>query len=260
MKAVILAAGRGSRLMPYTKNVPKCLTELGGKPLIRHQMDALLEGGADDIVIVTGYMHEMLTPFAKGFTHNPDWASTNMVESLFCAEAHFDCDIIVSYSDIVFDSSIVHALCQSTHDISVIVDKDWRPYWEKRFENPLSDAESLRMDSSGQITEIGRPVTKIETIEAQYIGLMRFRGEGVTTLKRVKHAMGLIHRDWMKGRELRKADMTDLLMEIILHGYPVHAVCIKGGWLEIDNVPDLEIANKLFIDGKVRRGIPETAQ
>ena len=253
MKAIILAAGRGSRLMPYTENTPKCLTELDGKPLIRHQIDTLRAGGIDAITIVTGYQRDLLENLGTETATNPRWAETNMVESLFCAEEDFGDDIIVCYSDIVFDEDVVRTLAAADHDISVIVDRQWRPYWEQRFDDPLSDAESLTQDSEGRITDIGNPVEDIDTIEAQYIGLMRFKGPGVETLRNVKHDLGGIRRDWMEKRSLDNAYMTDLLMEIILRGHDVHAVPIDAGWLEIDTVEDYELANRLFAGGRVQR-------
>jgi choline kinase len=253
MKAIILAAGRGSRLMPYTENTPKCLTELDGKPLIRHQIDALQAGGVEAVIIVTGYQRDALAGLGAETATNSRWAETNMVESLFCAEESFGNDIVVCYSDIVFNVDVVRALLATHHDISVVVDRQWRSYWQQRFDDPLSDAESLTLDAYGRITDIGNPVVDIDTIEAQYIGLMRFKGRGIETLARAKHDLGAIRRDWMDKRSLDNAYMTDLLMEIILRGHAVHAVPIDAGWLEIDTVEDYELATRLFADGRVRR-------
>lgn len=87
MRAIILAAGRGTRLTPYTEDRPKCLTELGGMSLIGRQVATLRSGGVDDIVIAAGYKAEMLELPGTRMALNPNWESTNMVETLFCAEA-----------------------------------------------------------------------------------------------------------------------------------------------------------------------------
>lgn len=253
MKAVILAAGRGSRLHPYTADCPKCLTELGGQSLIARQLSVLRGAGIDDITIVTGYQAEMLALPGTQQCHNEAWATTNMVESLFCAEASFGDDLIVSYSDIVYQPDVIEALLASTADVSVIVDRQWRAYWAYRFDDPLSDAESLRMTEGGLITDIGGPVDDIDEIEAQYIGLMRFQGAGVEALRRTRAALGDVHRAWMDKRPLEKAYMTDLLMEMILTGVDVSAVPIRSGWLEIDTVEDYENAAAGFEDGSIRK-------
>ena len=243
MKAVILAAGRGSRLHPYTEHCPKCLTELGGQTLIGRQLDTLRQAGIADIVIATGYRSEMLALPGTRQVHNPRWDSTNMVESLFCAETEFNDDLIVAYADIVYEPRVLAALLASDHDISVVVDRNWRAYWQHRFADPLSDAESLSMDPRGCITDIGKPVSDIETIEAQYMGLMRFRGAGVDALRAARASLDTI----------ANAYMTDLLMEMILMGRDLHAVPVDGGWLEIDTVDDYEKAAAMIADGSIRR-------
>jgi choline kinase len=240
MKAIILAAGRGSRLHPYTENAPKCLTELAGRALIERQIATLKNAGVDDIIIATGYLADQLELAGTRQVHNPDWATTNMVESLFVADTEFGDDLIVTYSDIVYEPCVIEALLQSPHDVSVIVDRQWRRYWEARFDDPLSDAESLRMNADLEILDIGKKVENIDEIEAQYIGLMRFKGDGVTQLRDARQNFFASHRDWMDKRPIKKAYMTDLLSEIILLDHPVHAVPVDNGWLEFDTVDDYE--------------------
>jgi L-glutamine-phosphate cytidylyltransferase len=253
MKAIILAAGRGSRLHPYTAECPKCLTELGGQSLISRQLSVLRSAGIEDIIIVTGYRRDMLRLVGTREVHNERWESTNMVESLFCAKEEFGEDLIVSYSDIVYEERILQALLASDREVEVAVDHKWRDYWEWRFDDPLSDAESLRLDAEGRILDIGGEVRKIQEIEAQYMGLMRFRGGGVEQLKKARGHMQNADRAWKASRPVEKAYMTDLLMEMVLMGFEVWSVQIEGGWLEVDTVEDYERLSPLFEDGGIKR-------
>ena len=252
-KAIILAAGRGSRLHPYTDDKPKCLTELAGMTLIGRQIATLRDAGITDIVIATGYMREQFALPATRQVHNPDWADTNMVETLFCGRAEFGDDVIVCYSDIVYDPAVIAALIASPHGISVIYDRQWRALWEMRFDDPLDDAETFRIDDAGRIIEIGAKAKTIEEIEGQYIGLMRFKGAGVAKLAAARANWSSVERDWMKSRPVRKAYMTDLLMEMIHMGHDVMGVPIDGGWLEIDTVSDFEKAAALVESGGINR-------
>ena len=253
MRAVILSAGRGSRIHPYTENRPKCLTELGGMTLIGRQIATLRSGGVDDIVIAAGYKAEMLELPGTRMVLNPNWEFTNMVETLFCAEAEFGEEVIVSYGDIVYEPRVLAALLTSRYEISVAVDENWRAYWEHRFEDPSNDAESLRLNEEGRITDIGNPVSDISEIEAQYMGLMRFKGGGVRALKEARNNFSPFHRPWMENRPPEQAYMTDLLMEMVLMGFPVHAVPVEGGWLEIDTVKDYETAAAMIENGTIDR-------
>ena len=249
MKAVILAAGRGSRLHPFTEDCPKCLTELGGITLLDRQVATLRGAGVTDIVVVTGYLSERVTPGDTRQVHNDMWETTNMVESLFCAEDEFGNDVIVSYGDIVYEPRVLDTLLRSPHNISVVVDWQWRAYWERRFDDPLSDAESLRLDDAGLIVDIGGEAADIDDIQAQYIGLMRFRGAGIGALTAAKAGLGEPRRPWMDDRPVSQAYMTDLLMEMILKGEAVHAIVVEAGWLEIDTPKDYEIAAAVIGDG-----------
>jgi len=253
MNVIILAAGRGSRLHPYTAECPKCLTELGNQTLIERQLATLRGAGIKNISIVTGYRSEMLALPNTTQIHNPDWATTNMVESLFAAESIFGDDLIVSYSDIIYEPEVLERLMRNDADISVIVDRQWRLYWEHRFSDPLSDAESLRINDAGNIIDIGEKVENIELIEAQYIGLMRFKGNGIKALRDTRASLDRVPRPWMEKRPLEKAYMTDLLMELILRGHEVNAVPVESGWLEIDTVDDFEKASAGFSDGTITR-------
>jgi choline kinase len=252
MKAIILAAGRGARLMPRTENFPKCLTELAGRPLIEHQVTTLRGAGVRDIVIVTGYQADMLSLPGTRQVHNPDWAETNMVESLFSAVGEFGRDMLVCYGDIVYEPAVLAALLAAPHEISIVVDRRWRELWNKRFDDPLSDAESLRLNADGCITDIGGAVSDVDEIEAQYMGLMRFRKGGIDALTAARDNWKSTTRPWMDKRPVRQAYMTDLLMEMILMGRAVHAVPVDGGWLEIDAAGDLEVAEAMVADGTIR--------
>ena len=251
MKAIILAAGRGSRLGEYGRDRPKCQVELAGMTLIDRQLATLRGCGISDIVLVTGYQSEMLSLPGVRTVHNPDWAETNMVETLFRAAPLFGDDVIVAYADIVYEPPVLRSILDSRHEISVVIDLSWRAYWEMRIGDPLADAESLRVADDGTIVEIGNKPGSVDEIEGQYIGLMRFRGTGVKTLRNAYAHLGKVRRSWMADRPVTKAYMTDLLMEMILTNHAVHAVPIQGGWLEIDTADDYEKARAMVVDSVI---------
>jgi len=156
MKAIILAAGRGSRMKNLTDDRPKCLVELRGKALLDWQLNALRYAGIDQIAIVTGYKRELLADRGLVEFHNQRWAETNMVSSLECAQAWLhDEPCIVSYSDIFFEPSAVKSLMASDAEVAVTYDPHWLAQWEKRFDDPLSDAETFRLGADGALIEVG---------------------------------------------------------------------------------------------------------
>ena len=237
-KAIILAAGEGTRLRPYTLDRPKCLVEVDGRSLLDRQLDVLRAERVDPIVLVGGYLSEKLRRPGVALRSNPRYAETNMVWTLFCAEEELDGGAIVTYGDIVYSPAILGALLDSRSDIAVTIDLDWETYWRARNEDPIADAETLRLASDGRILELGQKPESVAQIEGQYMGLMKFSPEGARALRQVFHAA----RDAgsLRGKPVEKAYMTDLLQQMIDSGYRVDSVPVHGGWVEVDTVGDLQ--------------------
>ena len=123
MKAVILAAGRGSRMGSLTDNIPKCLTKLAGRTLLSLQCAALKDAGITDIAVVTGYQAGSFTNSGLKLFTNPHWAESNMVTSLACAAAWLNDDTcIVSYGDIFYSPRIVKHLIACEDEIAIAYD------------------------------------------------------------------------------------------------------------------------------------------
>jgi choline kinase len=244
MRMVILAAGQGQRLRPLTDARPKCLLEVGGKPLLEWQLESAWRLGMRDVAVVTGYREDQIGPRAIRRYHNPDYASTNMVETLWCAQAEFQGPLVVSYGDILYEDSVLQAVASAEAPIAVVVDLAWRPYWDRRFPDPLEDAESLRLDASGRIVEIGQRAATLQEIQGQYIGLMKFQGSGIEALRSTYVALKTRGVAGRGQRPFRTMYMTDLLQEMIDTGHELTAVPIHRKWLEIDSLRDYELANR----------------
>lgn len=237
LKAIILAAGEGTRLRPYTLDRPKCLVEIEGSSLLDRQLAVLATEAVHPIVMIGGYRAEMLKRPGVELRLNPRYAETNMVWTLFYAEDDLVGDVLLCYGDIVYSRDVLRALLKSKADIAVAIDLEWESYWRARNENPLDDAETLKLGADGQILEIGQKPTSLAEIEGQYMGLMKFSAKGVQILKKVFHDAGAIGN--LRGKPVEKAYMTDLLQSMIDANYRLDAVPVRGGWVEVDTVEDL---------------------
>jgi choline kinase len=238
MKAIILAAGEGSRLRPYTLDRPKCLVEVAGVSLIDRQISILQSCGIDEVVVIGGYRSEMLEGKGTRLRTNDRYAETNMVWTLFCAEEELSGEVIVSYGDIVYSGKILEALLKCKSDIAVTIDTDWENYWRARSDDPLQDAESLKLTKEGSIYEIGRKPKSIDEIEGQYMGLMKFTAKGLEVLSST--FKDGCEKGSMLDKKPENAYMTDLLMEIVNQGGEIKSVPIRHPWIEIDTTEDLE--------------------
>lgn len=227
MKAIILAAGRGSRMGPLTENFPKCLTKINGTALIDYQIAALQGAGVHDIALVTGYKADCLKKYGTHHFHNEKWEETNMVYSLFCAQewlTEFPC--IISYSDIYYEVQVIQALMAAEGEAVIAYDPHWLDLWSKRFIDPLDDAETFRMDVQGQLVEIGNKPTSVTEIQGQYMGLLKFLPEFWKNISLVNN---------------NKMDMTSYLNKMIKIGKKINTVENRTKWFEIDNESDLSV-------------------
>lgn len=238
MKSIILAAGEGTRLRPYTLSRPKCLVEVDGKSLLDRQLEILKSAGVTDNVVIGGYLADQLKDKGSRFYLNSRYDETNMVWTLFCAEEELDSELIVTYGDIVYSKEVLQSLLKSDADISLTIDLDWQQYWEDRLEDPLDDAETLKLDDDGMILEVGQKPKSLDEIEGQYMGLMKFSLKGLRVLKEIFYQG---KKDGKIGsKPVENAYMTDLLQAIINSGTKIQSVPVHGGWIEIDTVDDLE--------------------
>ncbi|WP_315077719.1 phosphocholine cytidylyltransferase family protein [uncultured Clostridium sp.] len=252
MKLIILAAGQGTRLAPLTNTKPKCLVELKGIPLIEWQISIARKAGIKEIIVIRGYKGdklEYLKDLDIKLIENMEYETTNMVETLFKANEYLEGEVIISYGDIVYEESVINKLLENKNEISVVVDHGWENYWKKRVDNIFLDAESLMLDENNNIIGIGQTVESIEYIQGQYIGLSKFNNEGLEKLKKIYIKEQVAFRKdtnyICKNRNLKQLYMTDILQGLINHKYIVKEVAINRGWVEIDNVSDLKLAEQL---------------
>ncbi|MCB1733799.1 MAG: phosphocholine cytidylyltransferase family protein [Gammaproteobacteria bacterium] len=240
MKAIILAAGRGSRMKQLTDDRPKCMVELKGKPLLEWQLEALRGAGVSEIAVVTGYMRERLQNINLKEFFNPRWSETQMLSSLATADDWLSIDsCIVSYSDIFYDENAVKSLVNVAADISILYDVNWRSLWESRFDEPLLDAESLRLNPDGTLKEIGKRAKTLDEIQGQYMGLLRFTPRGWQELSRI--------RDLLDDKERASLHMTGALQMVLEEGrLPIYGIPYDGVWGEVDSADDLHFYNKRF--------------
>lgn len=241
MKAIILAAGRGSRLGERTKDRPKCMCALCGKTLLDRCLESLEGAGfsREDTGIVTGYRSEMFSVPGVTFFHNAIWEQTNMFHSLTMADSWLRSEpCIVCYSDIVFSSGVVRALMDCAAPLAITSYSGYWELWEKRMPNPLEDLETFRAGKDGRLLEIGKKPLAREEIQGQFMGLLRFTPESWAWVKEtIRQPL---------AKPLDKLDMTTLLQELLLRGCPVRVIFTDDLWLECDSEADIDVYEKCF--------------
>jgi len=242
VKAIILAAGLGSRLRHLTMDRPKCLLEIRGRSLIDRQLDTFRSLGIDDITIVTGHHARKLHLPGVRTRHNADYRNNNVLLSLMYAEAELTDDVIISYSDIVYRREHVEQLLAASGDILAVCDTDWRGAYVGRIDHPIAQAEKVVIEG-GVVRRVGKHLEADEA-DGEFIGLLRLSREGAHTLRTVFAEVSRSHagRPFQAAQRFEIAYLTDMLQELIHCGHEVRPVLIHGGWREIDTIEDFRKA------------------
>lgn len=251
-KALIIAAGLGSRLKKHTENLPKCMLDFGGKTLLQRQIDSYKKNGIEDISLIRGYKKEKINYKGIKYFENPDYRNNNILNSIFYGEDVINGNIIISYSDILFDPIVVKRALETDHDISVVVDIDWRGYYVGRKDHPISEAENVIFNSNNQVIKIGKINTGNEDIHGEFIGMIKLSGRGTEIFKEHFHRLKKIYwnKPFQRAKIFQKAYLTDFIQELVDIDIKIHCVIIESGWKEIDTVEDYQKAlvgfNKKF--------------
>jgi choline kinase len=261
-KAVIVAAGRGRRLGPETDEIPKCMVRVAGRAILHRQLEALRAAGADDLVIVRGYLGERITTPASRpgslpgslprlvprFVENPDWAENNILASLMYAAPELSGGFLFSYSDIVFAGEHAKRVAEAPGAVALVIDRRWRDAYVGRELHPVSEAELARVEETPdgpRVTRVGKRLVSAEEAAGEFIGLARFSPEGAAALSAVWRealARGL-ELPFGAAATLRNAYLSDALNALAERGVPLVPVFVDGRWREIDTEEDLSRAH-----------------
>ena len=243
-KALIIAAGLGSRLKHHTENLPKCMLDFGGKTLLQHQLDSYKKNGIKNISLIRGYKKEKINYKGIRYFLNNDYKNNNILNSIFYAEKVINGNIIISYSDILFDHSVIKRTLNSDHDISVVVDIDWRGYYVGRKNHPISEAENVVFNSNNEVEKIGKINTGNQEVHGEFIGMIKLSNRGTEIFKEHFHRLKKIYwnKPFQRAKTFQKAYLTDFIQELVDIGIKVHCTIIESGWKEIDTVEDYKKA------------------
>jgi len=255
MKAIILAAGKGTRLSKYTKDLPKGMLPVFNKSIIEHQIEVYNRNDITDITIVTGYLENKIQYQSTKKKWNERFATTNMVESLLCAEEELAGEVIISYSDVLFEDRLLQQVITSTSDVGVLIDTDWKEYWKSRYGKVDFDTESLKFDTNNNILQLGVEDALLEEIEGRYIGLIKLSSKGVDTVQKVYGDLKSEYKgkNYLNNKTADNISMTEFLQEIINRDNIVESICTKRGWLEFDTNTDYEQVLQWKVENNLAR-------
>ena len=249
MKAIFIAAGRGSRLGSLTEDLPKPLVDINGKSIIERQIELLRKKNIDDIIIVTGYKKEKFEFKNVKYIFNPNFLIDEQAGSLMSARQKFSGDVLIMFGDILFDEHILQQVLDSSGDISIAIDKDWEKSYQERNDNPIDKADKVLLKNE-KIIKISAKQIDLQQNEdtGELLGIMKLSSNGSKILiehyeRLEKNHTGNFH----DAESFKKAKFVDILQELLSLGIEINPVPINGNWCEIDTSDDLVRAKKIFV-------------
>ena len=245
---IIIAAGLGSRLKKYTDNLPKCMLDFAGKTLLQRQIEAFKINGLNKISVIRGFKKEKISYPDLTYFENKEYKNNNILNSMMYAEEALNGHVIVSYSDILFEKEVVERLLKSEHDISIVVDIDWRDYYINRKDHPINEAENVIFDANNNVVEIGKILTGKHDVHGEFIGMLKLSPRGSEIFKKHFHRAKDLYwnKPFQRAKTFQKAYITDMIQDMSDLGVPIHCVIIERGWKEIDTEEDYKNALKAF--------------
>ncbi len=231
MKAIILAAGRGTRLYPYTQYVPKCLLDIGGVTILEHQLNHIRDCGISEVAVVVGFGFEKVENFLRSYDglgikiktlYNPFYQTTNSLISLCIARGEMDDDVLIMNGDDVFEIEVINKVLKVSSEKFCMPIKVREAYDEEDMK--------IRLDKN-KIVDISKGITS--NISAESVGLRVFRDTGVEILKRaIEEEMRTVFSE--------KKWYISAVQRLINRGYKIQSLDIGDlFWMDVDYPADL---------------------
>lgn len=233
MKAVILSAGQGRRLLPFTERIPKCIVPVGGRPLLWWQIDALRRAGVEDVAVVVGFGAEEVEkrlaehPDARGVRtiFNPFFDAADNLISCWVARAEMHEDFLILNGDTLFEPAVLERLLGAPE----------RPVTLAVACKPRYDDDDMKVIREGnRLLRVGKTLP-LDEVDAESIGMMTFRGAGPRLFR---EAIERAVRRPEARSQWYLSLIDELAAEAVVWTQPIGDL----GWTEIDCPADLQRA------------------
>ena len=247
MKAIILAAGSGTRISKNFPALPKALIQVNNISIISRQISLFKKNGIDEIIVITGPFKEKFSMPDITCVYDQKFEEHDILGSLMEAREHIFGDVIITYSDIIFEDLILKKILQTNLDIGIAVDLDWKKAYEDRKLHPISEAENVLFDNSRNILEIRKNIQNSNLETGEFLGITKLSNNGCKLLlKRYDEIRNDKCGRFYDTKSLTKAYLTDMIQELIDSNIEVKPIFISGKWCEIDTIEDLKRAEDMF--------------
>ena len=248
MKVIIIAAGTGARLGKEVSKLPKALLEVNGQTILSRQISILKKIGIEEVVVITGPYAEKFPPIDVNYVNDAKHNEHDVLGSLLVAKDYIQGDIVITYSDILFDENVLRQIIQQECDIGIAIDMDWKQAYEGRTLHPLTEAENVLLDDNKNVLKIQKNIKSNTDMVGEFLGLIKLSSHGAKILTdKFEYLLANHTGTFHNAASLKKAYFTDFIQELVNSKIVVTPIFISGKWCEVDTNQDLKRAQKMFL-------------
>ena len=249
VKVIIPSAGDPSyerSLQNIVQDCPIAMLDINGKSILQRNIETLSKVGIYDVTVVTGYNAHRFTAEGVNYIENKNFKETSQIDSVMIAEEKLKDNIIVAFSDVLFEKEIITRLLDFTADIILVIDSSISQNrtsvdYVRTETSPACGERKMILGKLNKILKAGKEI-KPEQANFEFIGLAYFSQKGIDILKESYGLMKKKESDQASG----KNDFLAVIQAIIDSGVVVSGMEVNGGWIEIRNFENYRLAHAIF--------------
>tara|TARA_B100001094_G_C18089203_1_gene749475 strand:+ start:426 stop:1148 length:723 start_codon:yes stop_codon:yes gene_type:complete len=237
MKSIIIAAGSGRRIPEFSKLIPKSLIKINNKPLLKRQIDLMIKCKINKIAIVKGFKSNKINFKKIKYFYNKNYKKNEQLDSLFYAKEWFNDDVLITFSDIIYENSVIKKIIKSKHNFTIGIQKNWKKKYKNRFDHPIEQADKVFIKNN-KIKDIGKNLLESKT-NGEFIGIFKISKKMCSILIQEYNLL-------KKTRKTEKLQVHNFFQYLIKKNINIKPTYVNGKYMEIDTFNDFKIAKEMF--------------
>ena len=237
MKSIIIAAGSGRRIPEFSKLIPKSLIKINKKSILKRQIDLITKSKISQISIVKGFKSNKIDFKNIKYFYNKNYKKNEQLDSLLCAIDWFTDDLLITFSDIIYEVSIIQKMIKSKHDFTIAIQKNWKKKYVKRFDHPTDQADKVLIKNN-RITDIGKKLSE-DKANGEFLGIIKIS-------KKICNIFINHYKILKKTKKTEKLQIHHFFRYLIKKNINIKPTYVNGKFMEIDTYNDFKIAKEMF--------------
>ena len=237
MISIIIAAGSGRRIPEFSNTIPKSLIKINNKSLLKRQIDLMRRYKIKHISIVKGFKSNKINFKKIKYFYNKNYKTNEQLDSFFSAQKWFKDDLLITFSDIIYETSIIEKIIKSKHDFTIAIQKNWKKKYKNRFDHPMTQADKVFVEDN-KVKDIGKSLSEKKT-NGEFLGIFKVSKDICNTLIKEYNSL-------KKTKKTEKLQIHDFFRYLIKKNIDIKPTYINGKYMEIDTYNDFIIAKEMF--------------